>query len=108
MRSTRSDDSLSFLVTHSVDGSRVRPVRSNSLPPGALMSVHESRGTSHVEATPRPKTLAQELFGYRVEPRPERSVAAGSLLAEPAAPWRRDRDAIAGLDGDLDGRGQPL
>jgi hypothetical protein len=108
LRSTRSDESLSFLVTHSVDGSRVRAVRSNSLPPGALMSVHASRGASRLEATPRPKTLAQELFGYRVEPRPERSGAAASRLAEPATPWRRDRDAISGLDGDLDGPGQPL
>jgi hypothetical protein len=108
LRSARSDESMSFLVTHAVDGSRVRPVRSNSLPPGTLMSVHASRGTPRIEATPRPKTLAQELFGYRVEPRPERSAAVASLLAEPATSWRRDRDAIAGLDGDLDGRGQPL
>ncbi len=104
LRSTRSDESLSFLVTHSVDGSRVRPVRSNRLPAGTRMTVDAAPAPPRLEATQQPKTLAQELFGCFVEPRPARSGAVASLRAEAPAPRRRDQDAVAGLDRDLDGR----
>jgi hypothetical protein len=40
LRSSRAGDYQSFLITHAVSGSSVRPVRSNWLPAGTRMSVH--------------------------------------------------------------------
>jgi hypothetical protein len=106
LRSLRATEYLSFLVTHSLEGSRVRPVRSNRLPPGTRMSVELPADEPREQDTQRPRTLAQELFGYYSEPRPASSAAAIALSPEAAAARSRDLDAIARLHGDLGHRGQ--
>ena len=74
---------------------------------GTRMTVDAVPASARLEAPQSPRTLAQELFGCYVEPRPGRS-GAPPPRSEPAAPWRRDQDAVTGLDRDLDGRGQPF
>jgi hypothetical protein len=106
LRTARTGEYLSFLVTHSVDGSRVRTVRSHRLPAGMKMRVEAAAEEAQPGDTQRQKTLAQELFGYYVEPRPEPSVPAFALPAESAAPGRRDLDAVARFYADLGRRGQ--
>jgi hypothetical protein len=106
LRAARTGDYLSFLVTHAVDGSRVRTVRSHRLPAGTRMSVEAAAAEAQLADTQRQKTLAQELFGYYVEPRPEPSAPVFALPAESAAPGRRDLDAITRFYADLGRRGQ--
>jgi hypothetical protein len=131
LRSARPGDYCSFLVTHSLDGSYVRPARSTMLPAGTRMSVRgvvpgESRG----DATSRHRTLAQELFGYYREPRPKPSATSPAFPSasqpmspptiqatrglelpsapppEPASAGRRDDDAVSRFYRDFRGGGQ--
>jgi hypothetical protein len=106
LRAARAGEYLSFLVTHGVEGSRVRTARSHWLPPGTRMSVAAAAVQTHLEDTQRQKTLAQELFGYYVEPRPEPSADTLALPPESPATGRRDLDAVARFYADLDRRGQ--
>jgi hypothetical protein len=106
LRSARAGEYFSFVVTHSVAGSRVRPVRSNRLPPGTRMSVAGLADELAAADTQRQRTLAQELFGYNGEPRPAQSEAAVALPAEAAATGRRDLDAVASFYRDLGRRDQ--
>lgn len=106
LRAARAGEYLSFLVTHGVAGSRVRTARSHWLPPGTRMSVEAAAVQTHLEDTQRQKTLAQELFGYYVEPRPEPSADTLALPPESPATGRRDLDAVARFYADLDRRGQ--
>ena len=110
LRSTRAGEYFSFLLTHSPDGSSVRPARSTMLPAGTHMTVKDVPGESRAGQTPRQRTLAQELFGYYREPRPTPSPSA-SLSAPPpetAAAGRRDNDAVARFYRDFSGGGQRL
>jgi uncharacterized protein len=104
LRSSRAGDYFSFLVTHSLDGSRVRPARSSMLPAGTRMSVQGVPAESPGEATSRHRTLAQELFGFNREPRPSQPQSAPA--AEPATAGRRDDDAVAHLHRDFRGGSQ--
>ena len=120
LRSSRPGEYFSFLVTHSPDGCRVRPARSTMLPAGTRMTVKGVPGESRGEAARRPRTLAQELFGYYREPRPSAQAAAQSpatsadspsaLAAAPppeaAAAGRRDLDAVARFYRDFSGGGE--
>ncbi len=114
LRATRAGDYFSFLVTHSVDGSRVRPARSMMLPAGTRMTVHGVPAQPADDATSRERTLAQQLFGYYREPRPPlpapssviRSAPSSPVLPEAPATGRRDADAVAGFHRDFRGGGQ--
>jgi len=107
---TRAGDYFSFLVTHSVDGSRVRPARSTMLPAGTRMTVQGVPAQSADDPTTRERTLAQQLFGYYREPRPPVSAPSPApsspALPEAATAGRRDGDAVAGFHRDFGGGGQ--
>ena len=106
LRSTRAGDYFSFLVTHSLDGSRVRPARMNMLPAGTRMTVPGVRAQTPDDATSRERTLAQQLFGYYREPRPPASAPSSPALPEAPATGRRDGDAVASFHRDFRGGGQ--
>jgi hypothetical protein len=114
LRATRAGDYFSFLVTHSVDGSRVRPARSTRLPAGTRMTVRGVPAQSVDDATSRERTLAQQLFGYYREPRPPLSAPPPTQPSAPSSPalpeasttGRRDGDAVAGFHRDFRGGGQ--
>jgi hypothetical protein len=117
LRTTRTGEYSSFLVTHAPDGSRVRPARSTMLPAGTRMTVKGIAPESRDAETHKPRTVAQELFGYYREPRPPSSTRspvplqpAPALSAPPeaAAAGSRDQDAIARFYGDFRGGGQRL
>jgi hypothetical protein len=108
LRSARTGEPLSFMVTHSIDGSRVRPVGSNRLPPGTRMTVKGIVEEGRELDVQRQRTLAQELFGHYSEPRPGPSGLAAASPPEAAAPGRRDLDAIARFYRDLGRRGERL
>jgi len=77
------------------EGSRVRPVRSNWLPAGTRMSV-KAGAEAAVAESPRPRTVAQELFGHYSEPRPApSSVATVPSAPEAPAAGRVDLEAIS-------------
>jgi hypothetical protein len=103
LRTARTGGYQSFLVTHSSEGSRVRPARATRLPPGARMTVHDS-GEHSASDTLRQRTLAQALFNRYSEPRPAGS--ATGRPAEAAATRGFDLEAIARLHLELGGRGQ--
>jgi hypothetical protein len=121
LRSSRRGEYFSFLVTHSPEGCRLRPTRSTMLPAGARMTVKGIPAESLRDDAPRPRTLAQELFGYYREPRPPVPSAAPSpsMAASPSAPalepppvaaaaGRRDLDSIARFYRDVSGGGERL
>jgi len=85
----------SFMVTQSRTGGRVRPVRTNVLPPGTRMTVEVPEPPRTADDTQRTRTLAQELFGYYSEPRPVPSVVATDRGAPAAAAGRLDPETIA-------------
>jgi phage tail sheath protein FI len=106
LRTQRPDEYQSFMITHSPEGSTVRPVRSNRLPAPTHMTVPEEEYEPALEDTQPRRTLAQHLFGHR-EPRPgSTSTVARFGQAEAAAAGRRDLDLV-GLKGvEFDRRGQ--
>lgn len=104
LRAPRTGAYQSFLVTHSAEGSRVRPARAHRLPPGTRMTVSDLAEEAPVEITQRQRTLAQALFGHYSEPRSVDSAGGGP--AEPATPRGIDLEAIARLHLDFGGRGQ--
>jgi uncharacterized protein len=106
LRSTRAGEYFSFLVTHSLEGSRVRPARSTTLPAGTRMTVHGVPAQSAEDTSSRERTLAQQLFGYYREPRPKPAASPSPLPPEAASAGRRDTDAVAGFHGDFRGGGQ--
>jgi uncharacterized protein len=108
LQSTRAGEYTSFLITHSPEGSRVRPVRSTLLPAGTRMSVKGVPEDIPAAETSRQPTLAQELFGYYREPRPPLLAPVSALPPEASAPGRRDQDAVARFYRDFRGRGQRL
>jgi hypothetical protein len=106
LRSTREGDYFSFLVTHSVDGSLVRPARSTILPAGTRMTVQGVPAQSPDDATSRERTLAQQLFGYYREPRPPLTALPSAAPPEAAAAGSRDQDAVTRFYSDFRGGGQ--
>jgi hypothetical protein len=104
----RAGESRSFMLTHRLEGSILRQVRSRRLPTGTRLTVHEAMPSAALDAvfedaTPR-RTLAQELFG----PAPDQRPAASSDVPQPetAAARRLDLNLIARLYGEPGRRGQ--
>jgi hypothetical protein len=108
LRTTRTGEYSSFLVTHSPDGSRVRPARSTVLPAGTRMTVKGMPPESRDAEAYKPRTVAQELFGYYREPRPTPAASVSAPLPEAAAAGRRDQDAIARFYREFRGGGERL
>jgi hypothetical protein len=107
LRSQRPDEYQSFMITHRREGSSVRPVRSNRLPAGSRMTVGEGEREPSIDDTQPRRTLAQQLFGQHIEPRPgSTSTVARFGAAEAAAAGRRDLDLVGGKNVDFDRRGQ--
>ncbi|HSD55158.1 MAG TPA: hypothetical protein VLC47_13395 [Burkholderiales bacterium] len=135
VRTTRPNEYRSFLVTHGLQGSRVRTVRSNVLPAGLRLRIEHAEGdvvdvvahgatAEDLEATqPREalsRTVAQSgdpttpVAALSDEPRPttgEDGSEGGSTarvlgLSEAAAPRGLDRDDIARFYRDFGSRGQ--
>ena len=107
LRSQRPDEYQSFMITHRREGSSVRPVRSNRLPAGSRMTVGEGEREPSIHDTQPRRTLAQQLFGQHIEPRPgSTSSVARFGAAEAAAAGRRDLDLVGGKNVDFDRRGQ--
>jgi hypothetical protein len=106
LRTQRPDEYQSFMITHSPEGSSVRPVRSNRLPAPTRMTVPDADYEPALDETQPRRTLAQHLFGHR-EPRPgSTSTLARFGQPEAAAAGRRDLDLV-GLQGvEFDRRGQ--
>jgi hypothetical protein len=98
----------SWMITHRLEGTTVRPVRSRQLPPDLLLTVHEPvrtpLGDPTLEDTAPRRTLAQELFA----PKPDQRPALASLLPVPeaAAARRLDLNLIARLHGEPERRGE--
>ena len=102
LRVARPGQWRSFMVTHSrAAGSRVRPVRSNVLPPATRMTVDVPKAPPAPEDTQRKPTLAQELFGYYGEPRPLPSIVATDRGAVGPAAGRLDPETIARIHRDF-------
>ena len=91
----------SFMITQSRTGGRVRPVRTNVLPPGTRMTVQEPEAPRTAEDTQRTRTLAQELFGYYSEPRPVPSVVTTDRGAPAPAAGRLDPETIARIHSEF-------
>ncbi len=91
----------SFMVTQSRSGGRVRPVRTNVLPPETRMTVQVPEAPRTADDTQRTRTLAQELFGYYSEPRPVPSVVATDRGAPAAAAGRLDPETIARIHSEF-------
>ena len=108
IHSGRAGEYQSFMVTHSAEGSRVRPVRSRWLPEGTRLSVpKEETPRQASDATEPQRTLAQQLFERHREPRLQSATPVGGRT-ETASAGRRDLDLVADLHTDF-GRGdQPL
>jgi hypothetical protein len=101
-RAWRPGQRQSFLVTHSREGSRVRPARSQPLPAGLRMTVRVSppADASLDDTRPQP-TLAQALFGHYTEPRPLPSVVAEDRTPIPSTAGRLDPELIARIHRDF-------
>lgn len=100
----------SFMLTHRLEGTTVRAVRSHALPAGTRMTVHEPGPQGRLEplledTAPR-RTLAQELFAPMPDQRP--AVPSDVLLPEAAAARRLDLNLVARLHGEPERRGQRL
>ena len=52
VRASRPSEYRSFLITHGVNGSRVRPVRSNVLPAGVRLSIMTAEAEEAVDVVP--------------------------------------------------------
>ena len=91
----------SFMITQSRTGGRVRPVRTNVLPPGTRMTVQAPEAPRTAEDTQRTRTLAQELFGHYSEPRPVPSVVTTDRGAPAPAAGRLDPETIARIHSEF-------
>ena len=98
---TAAGQQRSFMVTYSLAGSRVRPVRSNVLPAGTRMTVHDPEPASPLDDTQPQPTLAQSLFGHYGESRPGQSLAAFDRGAVAPAAGRLDAETVARIHGEL-------
>jgi phage tail sheath protein FI len=105
----RAGEFRSFMLTHSLEGSRVRLVQSRQLPAGTLFAVGEparsaTAGQGTVDDSSRRRTLAQELFAPTADQRP--ALSSDVLHPEAAAARRHDLNLIARLHGEPERRGQ--
>ena len=105
----RGGEYRSFMLTHRLEGSDVRAVKSRELPPGTRLTVREPPRPAvddSLEDTAPRRTLAQELFA----PTPEQRAAAASDAPRPeaAAARRLDLNFIARLYGEPERRSERL
>jgi hypothetical protein len=117
LRSTRSGDYQSFLITHGIEGSSLRTVRSNWLPAGTRMTVHAPAAREPEVAkedditVPRRTLQAAEWLVRRVASR--RSGKPIIPIVGPLAPQRSSATssgapAAAAAAGDSPLRDSPL
>ena len=105
----RAGEFRSFMLTHSLAGSRVRHVQSRLLPAGTRFTVGGpalagTAGEVTADDTSRRRTLAQELFAPAADQRP--ALSSDALYPEAAAARRLDLNLIARLHGEPERRGQ--
>jgi phage tail sheath protein FI len=98
----------SFMITHRLEGTTIRAIKTHVLPDGTRMTVHDTVGRARpdpsLEDTQPRRTLAQELFA----PPPDQRPAAPSNVLDPEAATARrlDLNLIALLHGEPERRGQ--
>ena len=104
----RAGQFRSFMLTHRVDGSRIRPVQPRELPPGTRFTVRERLPADipapGLEDTAPRRTLAQELFATAPDQRP--AASSEVLRPEAAAARSLDLNLIARLYGESERRGE--
>jgi hypothetical protein len=104
LRSARAGDYQSFLITHAVSGSSVRPVRSNWLPAGTRMTAHAPAPVAPDDdiTVPRRTLSAAEALVRSRRVISRRTNAPIVPLVGPLAPGPSDgSSAAAGLAEDL-------
>ena len=107
LRATRAGEYSSFLVTHSPEGSRVRPARSNLLPAGTRMTVTGLRGASRrARRRPGRARSRRNCSATTASRGPRLAAPRQPLPPETAAAGRRDNDAVARFYRDFSGGGQ--
>jgi len=104
----RAGETRSFMLTHRLESSIVRQVRSRRLPTGTRLTVGEALPAPQLddalEDTAPRRTLAQELFASAPDQRP--AASSDVLQPEAAAARRLDLNLIARLYGEPGRRGQ--
>jgi hypothetical protein len=102
----RAGEFRSYMLTHSLEGSRVRNVQSRQLPAGTRFAVGGPAPSVRdwTDDNSRRRTLAQELFAPTADQRP--AMSSDVLHPEAAAARRIDLNLIARLHGEPEHRGQ--
>ena len=103
LRTARPGTYWSFVVTHSREGGRLRPVRSVVLPSTARLSVEAGDLANAAAAAHRQRTVAQALYGHYREPRPPPSVVVRNSTPITAPAGGLDPETIARIHRELGG-----
>ncbi len=103
LRTARPGTYWSFVVTHSREGGRLRPVRSVVLPSTARLSVEAENLANAAAEAQRQRTVAQALYGYYREPRPPPSVVVRNSTPVTAPAGGLDPETIARIHRELGG-----
>jgi uncharacterized protein len=103
LRTARPGTYWSFVVTHSREGGRLRPVRSVVLPSTARLSVEAEDLANAAAEAHRQRTVAQALYGHYREPRPPPSVVVRNSTPVAAPAGGLDPETIARIHRELGG-----
>ena len=103
LRTARPGAYWSFVVTHSREGGRLRPVRSVVLPSTARLSVEAEDLANAAAEAQRQRTVAQALYGHYREPRPPPSVVVRNSTPVTAPAGGLDPETIARIHRELGG-----
>jgi len=103
LRTARPGAYWSFVVTHSRDGGRLRPVRSAVLPSSARLAVEAEELESAAAESLRQRTVAQALYGHYREPRPPPSVVVRNSRPVTSPAGSLDPETIARIHRELGG-----
>jgi hypothetical protein len=103
LRTARPGAYWSFVVTHSREGGRLRPVRSAVLPSSARLAVEAEELANAAAESLRQRTVAQALYGHYREPRPPPSVVVRNSRPVTAAAGSLDPETIARIHRELGG-----
>jgi len=103
LRTARPGTYWSFVVTHSREGGRLRPVRSVVLPSTARLSVEAEDLANAAAEAQRQRTVAQALYGHYREPRPPPSVVVRNSTPITAPAGGLDPETIARIHRELGG-----